>query len=134
MNREIAESEQKQKNSNKNANEKSDGSKGKGKGQQKAITTASQESQILARLTMVNTIGATVRTILAQRSSRGTTTAVKVTKLNLIVTRRQLSRENSTRKPTSFKRKSHSNQKQTQSIIMTLWKIQKVIRKVTISQ
>ncbi len=48
-----------------------------------------------------------------------------MTKLNLMVTRRQLSKENPTRKPTSFESKSHSNQKRTQSIIMTLWRIQK---------
>jgi hypothetical protein len=38
---------------------------------------ASQESQILERLTMVNTIGVTAQITLAQKSSRGTTTAVK---------------------------------------------------------
>ncbi len=84
--------------------------KAKAKDSRKALTTASQESQILARHMMVN---ATVQTILAQRSSRGTTTAVKVTKLNLIVTRRCFSRENSTRKTTSFESKSHSNLKRT---------------------
>jgi hypothetical protein len=101
--------------------------KAKAKDSRKAITTASQENQILARLTMVNMI-------LAQRSSRGTMTAAKVTELNLMVTRRHLSKEIPTRKPTSFESKSHSDQKQTQSIIMTLWRIQKVIKKVTISQ
>jgi hypothetical protein len=107
--------------------------KAKAKDSRKAITMASQESQILARLAMVNMIGMTLQTILSLRSSRGTLTAAKVTKLNLMVTRRQLSRENPTRKPTSFKSKSHFNQKQTQSFIMTLWRIQKVIKKVTIS-
>jgi hypothetical protein len=62
--------------------------KAKAKDSRKAIMMASQESQIPARFMMVNTIGATVRIILTQRSSRGTMTAVKVTKLNLIVTRR----------------------------------------------
>ncbi len=84
--------------------------KAKAKDSRKAIMMASQESQILARITMVNMIGATVQTILAQLSSRGTATAAKVTKLNLMVTGRRLSRENPTRKPTSFKSKSHSNQ------------------------
>ncbi len=52
--------------------------KAKAKDSRKATTTmASQESQILARRMMVNTIGATAQTILAQRSSGGTTTAVK---------------------------------------------------------
>ena len=105
--------------------------KAKAKDSRKAITTASQESQILARLTMVNMTGATVQKILAQRISNGTATTVKVTKLNLMVTRRQLSRENPTRKPTSFKSKSHSNQKQTQSIIRPFGEF---IKKVTISQ
>jgi hypothetical protein len=76
--------------------------KAKAKDSRKAITMASQQSQIRARLTMINTIGATVETILAQRSYRGTTTAVKVTKLNLIVTRRQLSRENPTSQEAHF--------------------------------
>jgi hypothetical protein len=40
--------------------------KAKAKDSRKAITMASQESQFLPRLTMVNMIGTTVRTILAQ--------------------------------------------------------------------
>jgi hypothetical protein len=94
--------------------------KAKTKDSRKATTTASQESQILARLTMVNMIGMTVQTILAQRSSMGMTTAVKVTKPRPMVTRRQLSRESPTRSPTSFTSKLHSSQKWIQSIIMTL--------------
>ncbi len=131
INREIAELEQKQKNGNENTNEMAQ--KAKANDSRKAIMTASQESQIRARLTMVNMIDTTVQTILTQRSSRGTTTVAKVTKLNLMVTRRQLSRENLTRKPTTFESKSNSNQKRTQSIIMTLRRIQNLIKTVTMS-
>ncbi len=86
--REITESEQKQKNTMKIQMKRAMAQKAKAKDSRKTITTASQESQILARLTMVNMIGMTVGTILAQISSRGIMTTAKVTKQNLIVTRR----------------------------------------------
>jgi hypothetical protein len=104
--REITESEQKQKNTMKIQMKRAMAQKAKAKDSRKTITTASQESQILARLTMVNMIGMTVGTILAQISSRGIMTTAKVTKQNLIVTRRWISKENPTRKPSSL-RASH---------------------------
>jgi hypothetical protein len=83
---------------------------------------------------MVNTIGATAQTILTQRSSRGTMTALKAIQPRPMVKRRRLTRESPTRKPTSFKSKLNSSQKQTQLIIMTLRRIQKVTKEVTINQ
>jgi hypothetical protein len=89
INKAFAESKQKQKNNNEKMQMKrAMTQKAKSKDGRKATAMASQKCQIFARLTMVNMIGATVKTILAQISSRRTTTAVKVTKPRPMVTRR----------------------------------------------
>ncbi len=120
MNREIAELEQKQKNNNENASVKSDGSKGNCKGQQKGNNNDKSRELNPCKTHDGQHDWHNCPNNPCSKKFKGKMTAVKVTKPRPMVTRRRLSRESPTRKPTLFTSKLHSSQKQIQSIIMTL--------------
>jgi hypothetical protein len=134
MNREIAESEQMQKNSNENANEKSGGSKGKGKGQQKGNKDGKSREPNPCKTHDGQHNWRDCPNNPCSNNFKGKNNSSKGDKAKSDSDKKMAFKGNPTRNPTSFKSKSHSNQKRTQSIIMTLWRIQKVTRKVTISQ